>query len=305
MRHWFQRGAVMTATGLLALSPVAAVAAEGDPSGANGTVKIDGVDFADGPEVRNEPHVTCDLELEFFGFDEGQRADVVFSEEAPTGSEVVREDRQLLASDDPAGGAAPDPDATFRYEVLTAAPGDGDADGVRDIVLADDAQLQPQQGYHLRVDVVLFDADGAAVPGDGKHKVFWVEPCAQQSAIASESVGGAGGKAADRGGVAGRRMAGAGTSGAGTSGGEAAGVEAAGVAETGGPEASGDTRSESSGDTAVLGTKIGLSPLTAARARLASTGAGTVAIVGAAGALLLALGAALTVASRRRASRSR
>ena len=303
MRHWFQRGAVMTATGLLALSPVAAVAAEGDPAGANGTVKIDGVDFEDGPEVRNEPHVTCELELEFFGFDEGQRADVVFSEQAPTGSEVVREDRQLLASDDPAGGAAPDPDETFRYEVLAAAPGDGDADGVRDIVLADDAQLQPQQGYHLRVDVVLFDADGAEVPGDGKHKVFWVEPCEQQSAIAGESVGGAGGEAAGVGGVAGRRTGSAGTSGAEVSGAEAAGAEAAGVG--GGPEASGDTRSEPSGDTAVLGTKIGLSPLTAARARLASTGAGTVAVVGAAGALLLALGAALTVASRRRASRSR
>ncbi|HEX6919110.1 MAG TPA: hypothetical protein VF314_02650, partial [Actinomycetes bacterium] len=176
--HWLSRGAVFGATCLTVMAPAAALAAGGDPPGANGTVKIDGEDFDDTPEVRNEPHVTCRFELEFFGFDEGQRADIVFSEHPPTGTAVVRQDRSVLASADAAGGAAPDPDETYRYEVFAGGAGDGDGDGFRDILLTDGAVANAQQGYHLRVDVDLYDADGSRVPGAGKHKVFWVEPCA-------------------------------------------------------------------------------------------------------------------------------
>lgn len=296
MRSWLWQGAVVTATGLLVLLPVAAPAASAagnDPRGANGTIKIDGQDFDDGPEVANEPHVTCELQLAFFGFDKGQQADVVFSEHAPTGSALVREDHQLAVSDDQAGGAAPDPDQTYRYEVLAGGPGDGDADGLRDIVLPADAKANPQQGYHLRVDVQLYDADGAAVPGAGKHKVFWVEPCTSRDAVAGQGT-----------------VAAAAGTGQGAAAGQRVGVEAGGAGAGGGTgTADGATDTSGSaptrGDTAVLGTKFGLPPSTAARARLAFTGAGAAVTIGALGALLLVGGAVLTVVARRRTSRGR
>ena len=51
--------------------------AQADPPGNNGTVKIDGVEFDDHPD--NEPHVGCEFQVDFYGFDEGDLyADVTF-----------------------------------------------------------------------------------------------------------------------------------------------------------------------------------------------------------------------------------
>ena len=52
--------------GLLALM-AGPVAAQQDPGGNNGTVKIDGVDFDDHPN--NEPHVGCVFQVDFYGYD--------------------------------------------------------------------------------------------------------------------------------------------------------------------------------------------------------------------------------------------
>ncbi|WP_349338896.1 hypothetical protein [Plantactinospora sp. B6F1] len=128
-----------------------------DPAGANGTVKIDGIPLDDG--VANEPHVTCDFEVAFFNFDEGERANIVFTVHPPTGSgtELLRRDN-VLVSDDSNGGAAPDPDETFRFSA--------------DQLGLEGYPAHPQQGYHVKLTVERIDA-----PGAGKHKVFWLAPC--------------------------------------------------------------------------------------------------------------------------------
>jgi LPXTG-motif cell wall-anchored protein len=128
-----------------------------DPAGANGTVKIDGVPLDDG--IDNEPHVTCDFEVDFFNFDEGERANIVFTVHPPTGSdtELLRRDN-VLVSDDPASGGKPDPDKTFAFSATQLG--------------LDAYDPHPQQGFHVKLTVERIGA-----PGAGKHKVFWIEPC--------------------------------------------------------------------------------------------------------------------------------
>ncbi|WP_406036615.1 LPXTG cell wall anchor domain-containing protein [Micromonospora sp. NBC_00898] len=129
-----------------------------NPNGDNGTVKIDGAEFSD--RVQNEPHVTCDFELEFFNFDEDQAANISLTAQAPSGQgQVVWSMQNVVISDDPAKGAENDHDAAIMI------PGkDLDLTGL---------ELQPKQGYHLKLNVHL--TDGKAF--DDKHKVFWVQPC--------------------------------------------------------------------------------------------------------------------------------
>src|SRR3989337_2474719 len=72
------------ALGLSILSgvPSADPATPHDPSGNNGTIKVDGIDYDDTPA--NEPHVGCSFQIDFFGFDLGDRADVRFFAQPPT-----------------------------------------------------------------------------------------------------------------------------------------------------------------------------------------------------------------------------
>jgi LPXTG-motif cell wall-anchored protein len=132
-------------------------AAAADPRGANGTVKIDGVPLDNG--IDNEPHDGCAFEVDFFNFDKGERANIVFTVHPPTGSgtELLRRDN-VLVSDDPAGGGRPDPDATFTFSAS-------------DLGL-DKYQPHPKQGFHVKLTV-----ERVGAPGAGKHKVFWVQPC--------------------------------------------------------------------------------------------------------------------------------
>jgi LPXTG-motif cell wall-anchored protein len=134
--------------------PIAAPGA--DPRGANGTVKIDGAAFDDG--IDNEPHVSCDFQVDFFNFDAGERANIVFAVQPPTGpgTQLLRRDN-VLVSQDAAGGGAPDPDETFAFSA-------GE--------LGLDAYAEAQHGYHVKLTVERIGA-----PGAGKHKVFWIEPC--------------------------------------------------------------------------------------------------------------------------------
>ena len=148
----------VAAAGVLAAASLAAAVPSGDPPGANGTVKIDGLEFDNG--IDNEPHVTCQFQVKFFNFDEDEHANIVFTVQPPTGqdTELLRLDN-VLVSDDPAGGGAGDPDETFTFS-------------------ADDLGLgafspHPQQGFHVKLTIERIGA-----PGAGKHKVFWVEPCA-------------------------------------------------------------------------------------------------------------------------------
>lgn len=142
-----------------------------NPPGANGTVKIDGVPLDD--KVDNQPHVSCGFELEFFNFDQDEHANITIAGQAPSGSGLVYEKKNAPISDDPANGAENDHDA-----VITVRPEELNLAGL---------SVQPQQGYHLKVTVEIIGE-----PGAGKHKVFWMEPCAQQTAGGAGSTMGGG-----------------------------------------------------------------------------------------------------------------
>ncbi len=127
-----------------------------DPSGDNGTIKIDDVDFDDHPD--NEPHVGCTFQVDFYGFDAGGLvATVVFTAMPPTvpddGEDELLTD-EIVLEDDAAGGGT-DLDGSGTYDLTS--------------VLADIAP-HPEQGWHVRVDITVED-------GTEKSKVFWVEQC--------------------------------------------------------------------------------------------------------------------------------
>ena len=164
----------------LVLAPGAGAAQPGTPGppGNNGTVKLDGITLDDGPghtqapndpdetEPDNDPHLDCGLQLEFFNFDEGQLADIVFTAHRSTGDGgVLLAQEDVLVSDDPTAGAANDPDAVFDYDVL------------EDFDLTQFTEIHDQHGWHVKLDLTLYNADGTPVPGGQKHKVFWVEDC--------------------------------------------------------------------------------------------------------------------------------
>ncbi|MCW3813242.1 LPXTG cell wall anchor domain-containing protein [Micromonospora sp. DR5-3] len=132
-----------------------------NPPGDNGTVKIDGMPFTD--HVDNQPHVTCEFELEFFNFDQNQRANITLWAQPPSATpkdKVVWSKKDVLISNDPASGAENDHD-----EVIRLSANDLDLTGLK---------LQPKQGYHIKLDVELIGGKSS----DGKHKVFWLQPCA-------------------------------------------------------------------------------------------------------------------------------
>ncbi len=123
---------------------------------------MDGRAYDDG--VDNEPHVSCEVRVTFFGFDEGQTADITFTGQAPTGGGVLLHESAVPTSDDAAGGAGQD------------------ADGATRVYTVDDLGLSgvaphPKQGYHVKVSV-----DSLGAPGGAKQKVLWIEPCGDTAA---------------------------------------------------------------------------------------------------------------------------
>jgi LPXTG-motif cell wall-anchored protein len=138
--------------GMTAAVSGAAAAALAQPSGNNGTVKIDGFPVDDSPA--NEPHVECPFAVQFFNFDPGQTADISIAAQPPSGSSS-----QIVAE---------------RSDVPTT------PDGTSTTFTADDLNLsgldeQAQQGFHLKLTVT-----SEGVPGGKKFKVFWVK-CAKAS----------------------------------------------------------------------------------------------------------------------------
>jgi hypothetical protein len=127
----------------------------GDPPGNNGTVKIER-DSADSPGKNNEPHVDgCMLWLEYYGFDEGQTADITFTAQPPSGptDKVLLADKAVKVSDTPAGGGQ-DRDYVIGYNLTSAVQG---------------LQAHPKQGYHIKLS-----SDTQGAPGGAKQKVFWI-----------------------------------------------------------------------------------------------------------------------------------
>lgn len=146
------------ATGTLLVGATAQAAP--NPPGNNGTVKIDGVDFDTAPD--NEPHVGCNFEVDFYGFDEGDLwADVTFEAHPPTqragDDQVLLTDVVFIGEDDNSGGgseAGLDAEREYTLDLTGITP-------------------HPQQGYHVKLTVNADGSQGA----DTKHKVFWVTDC--------------------------------------------------------------------------------------------------------------------------------
>ena len=145
----------------------------GDPAGANGTVKIDALEFD--AKIHNEPHVTCEFRVKFFNFDENEHGNIVFSAQAPSGKgqELLRRDNELLSKDRASGGN-PDPDEIYSFSA-------------NDLAL-EGLTLHPQQGYHVKLTIERIGA-----PGAGKHKVFWLQPCPPSTTPSSPPPNGGGG----------------------------------------------------------------------------------------------------------------
>ncbi|MGC1215378.1 MAG: LPXTG cell wall anchor domain-containing protein [Micromonospora sp.] len=131
-----------------------------DPPGNNGTVKIDTVEVDDhnDPNIANRPHVGCDFQVRFFGFDKDQTAKITFTIHPPSGSgEELSSETKTISTDDAAGGLN-DEDEVFTYHVA-----DWDLSTYKE---------QPKQGYHVKLTIY-----SEGVPGGVKHKVFWVPNC--------------------------------------------------------------------------------------------------------------------------------
>jgi len=130
------------------------------PPGNNGTIKIDGIPFDDAPN--NEPHPSCDFQVDFYGYDLGANleAEVIFAAQPPSGKKYITlltEDGIFIGEDSNVGGGN-DLDATRDYnltDVLTA------------------LFQHPSQGYHVKLTV---HADGSA-GADTKYKTFWIPSC--------------------------------------------------------------------------------------------------------------------------------
>lgn len=155
----------MVCGGILAATAVgmgvSGAGAAPNPPGNNGTVKIDGVPFDDPDHPDNEPHVGCEFQVDFYGYDEGDLdASTTFEAIPPTVGEdtlLVHEDIDI--GEDAAGGAV-DLDATVTYDLTNA------------LVAIDP---HPIQGWHVKLTVHAEGSQGA----DTKHKVFWVEGCGE------------------------------------------------------------------------------------------------------------------------------
>jgi uncharacterized repeat protein (TIGR01451 family) len=122
--------------------------------GNNGTIKLDGEPLSGGHA--NHPHLACNLNVEFFGFDKGTNtADVVIEAQSPSGSGTV-----------PVANGAP-------LHFTFTGQGAGGAFDVAKLYTLDTSGLSmhPQQGFHIKWSVSV---NG----GNAKHKVIWVQPCA-------------------------------------------------------------------------------------------------------------------------------
>ena len=187
--RWLARGASRTLL-LLLVALVAAMVAvpggpaeaaskkkpPGDPPGNNGTIKIEQGNETNS-DLGNEPHGdNCEIWVEFYGFDagpegKGQTADITFALQPPTkpkDSEVVfraPDDKSkpgYTISTDAAGGGPNDPEETYTYSFKLT-------DAMKGI------EPHPKQGYHVKLSVDVREA-----PGNSKHKVFWMAPCAPE-----------------------------------------------------------------------------------------------------------------------------
>lgn len=145
--------AALLATGVaaLAMTPAAAFA---DPGGNNGTVKISQVAIDSVPD--NDPHVGCELHVQWYGFDLGAISHVSFALVSPT-----------------QGSITVDGPLTVDVGATSAHGGSHDIDGDVVYVMHPHAVPQPQQGFHEKVTVDTTWSHGS----QRKSKVIWFQGC--------------------------------------------------------------------------------------------------------------------------------
>jgi hypothetical protein len=137
-------------------SVATAIAAPGNPPGANGTVKIDRQPFDTHPN--NQPHVGCNFQVDFYGFDQGPyNAKVTFELHPPSGNRVLLTDTVFVGQDLAGGGTDLDAERTYNLSALLRR-----------------GEAHPKQGFHVKVTV---EAPGAGGKIAKKSKVFWVQQC--------------------------------------------------------------------------------------------------------------------------------
>ena len=135
--------------------------AGGTTVGNNGTVKIDGKPYDTAPD--NEPHVGCQVRVDFYGFDVAADASATLELQPPSGTAFVISHSTTLKQNDTPGGstAGYDGQITFQRGELAAA------------LAQAGAVAHPIQGFHLKLTVTTTYSQGA----DTKYKVFWLQDC--------------------------------------------------------------------------------------------------------------------------------
>src|SRR4051812_11713227 len=105
-------GVLAAAAAAFALVATTAFGA-GNPPGANGVVKVDGIPFDTHPD--NQPHVGCVFQVDFYNFDKGNyNAKVQFDIHPPSGKDrVVRRDTVFVGEDVAGGGRDLDAERTY------------------------------------------------------------------------------------------------------------------------------------------------------------------------------------------------
>ncbi|MFE7226936.1 hypothetical protein ACFU7D_19225 [Nocardioides sp. NPDC057577] len=156
-------GAVVAGVALagLAATPAFATGDHGDPAGNNGTVKV--IKHGNIDDVpNNEPHVGCTLDIEWYGFDEGEDivSEISFELHAPTDTGELTVDGP---SSVPVGGDA-----------ASGAGTDDGLDGRETYTLSATGLAHPKQGFHVKVTIHT----PGSIGNDTKTKVFWFQNCA-------------------------------------------------------------------------------------------------------------------------------
>ena len=165
-------GAVVAGVALagIASAPAFATGDHGDPAGNNGTVKV--IQHGDIDEVpENQPHVGCTLDIEWYGFDEGEEIEstIGFELHSPTdgGELTVDGPTSVSVGADAASGAGTD---------------DG-LDGRETYTLSATGLAHPKQGFHAKVTIHT----PGSIGNDTKTKVFWFQNCAVEEPSTSPS----------------------------------------------------------------------------------------------------------------------
>jgi hypothetical protein len=141
-------------------------------AGNNGTVKIHQLPLDSNPH--NQPHVDCPFTVSFFGFDQGDVATVTFTAWAPTGkgTPLLTDTVDIGADDNAGGGSSAGFDGEQTYTL--------DFDGITP---------HPQQGFHVKLQVSVTSPD-SRTPKFDKYKVFWAQPCQSSGGTTTTTTGG-------------------------------------------------------------------------------------------------------------------